>query len=142
MGLFFHTRRRLRFATGFALQRLFSMFPNGLPGAGLLLLRLVCSALTIAGAARTIIAAPSLQTVVLSVTAFVASLLLLAGLWTPIAGICVSILEAWAAVSRFTGMEDAVLLATLGVALAALGPGAHSIDARLYGRKRIEIQHD
>jgi hypothetical protein len=24
----------------------------------------------------------------------------------------------------------------------ALGPGAHSIDARLYGRKRIEIQND
>jgi putative oxidoreductase len=127
---------------GFALQRLFSMFPNGFPGAGLLLLRLVCSALTISGAARTIIAAPSLQTVVLSVTAFGASLLLLAGLWTPIAGICVSLFEAWAAVSRFTGMEVAVLLATLGVALAALGPGAHSIDARLYGRKRIEIQHD
>jgi hypothetical protein len=39
-------------------------------------------------------------------------------------------------------MEDAVLLATLGAALAALGPGAHSVDARLYGRKRIEIQND
>jgi putative oxidoreductase len=142
MGLFFYTRRRLRFAAGFALQRLFSMFPNGLPGAGLLLLRLVCSVLTIAGAARTIIAAPYLQTVVLSVIAFGASLLLLAGLWTPIAGICVLVFEAWAAVSRFTGMENAVLLATVGAALAALGPGAHSIDARLYGRKRIEIQND
>ena len=118
------------------------MFPNGLPGTGLLLLRLVCSVLTIAGATRTIIAAPNLQTVVPSVIAFGASLLLLAGLWTPIAGICVSVFEAWAAVSRFAGIEDAVLLAALGAALAALGPGAHSIDARLYGRKRIEIQHD
>jgi hypothetical protein len=52
------------------------------------------------------------------------------------------VFEAWAAVSRFTGMENAVLLATVGAALAALGPGAHSIDARLYGRKRIEIQND
>ena len=142
MGLFFPTRRRLRSSTGFVLQRLFSMFPNGLPGAGLLLLRLVCSVLTFAGATRTITTSHALQTVVLSVIAFGASLLLLAGLWTPVAGICVSLFEAWAAVSRFTGMEDAVLLATLGVALAALGPGAHSIDARLYGRKRIEIQHD
>ena len=118
------------------------MFPNGLPGAGLLLLRLVCGVFTIAGAARTIIAAPYLQTVVLSVIAFGASLLLLVGLWTPIAGICVSVFEAWAAVSQFTRTEDAVLLATLGAALAALGPGAHSIDARLYGRKRIEIQRN
>jgi putative oxidoreductase len=118
------------------------MFPNGLPGAGLLLLRLVCGLLTIAGAARTIIAAPYPQTVVLSAIAFGASMLLLAGLWTPIAGICVSVFEAWAAVSRFTGIEVAVLLATIGAALAALGPGAHSVDARLYGRKRIEIQHD
>jgi hypothetical protein len=39
-------------------------------------------------------------------------------------------------------MENAVLLATVGAALAALGPGAHSIDARLYGRKRIEMQND
>jgi hypothetical protein len=45
-------------------------------------------------------------------------------------------------VSRTNSLENAVLLATLGVALAALGPGAHSIDAMLYGRKRIEIQHD
>lgn len=118
------------------------MFPNGLPGAGLLLLRLVCSVLTTAGALKTMFAAPHTQILLLSAAAFGASLLLLVGLWTPIAGICVSVIEAWAAVSRFTGMEDAVLLATLGVALAALGPGAHSVDARLYGRKRIEIQHD
>lgn len=33
-----------------------------------------------------------------------------------------------------------VLLASLGVALALLGPGAWSVDARLYGWKRIEIR--
>jgi hypothetical protein len=32
-----------------------------------------------------------------------------------------------------------ILLGTLGAALAMLGPGAWSIDARLFGRKYIDI---
>jgi putative oxidoreductase len=118
------------------------MFPNGLPGAGLLLLRLVCSVLTIAGALKTMFAAPHTQILLLSAAALGASLLLFVGLWTPLAAICIILFQAWAGVSRMSGIEDTVLLATLGAALAALGPGAHSFDAKLYGRKRIEIQQD
>jgi putative oxidoreductase len=118
------------------------MFPNGLPGAGLLLLRLVCGVLTIIGGVRAIVPGAHLQTFVLSAVAFIASLLILVGLWTPIAGICIAAVEALAPFSRMSSAENAVLLATLGVALAVLGPGAHSIDAKLYGRKRIEIRHD
>jgi uncharacterized membrane protein YphA (DoxX/SURF4 family) len=32
-----------------------------------------------------------------------------------------------------------ILLATLGTAVALLGPGAWSVDARLFGWKRINI---
>jgi putative oxidoreductase len=32
-----------------------------------------------------------------------------------------------------------ILLGILSAALAMLGPGAWSVDARLFGRKRIEI---
>jgi uncharacterized membrane protein YphA (DoxX/SURF4 family) len=32
-----------------------------------------------------------------------------------------------------------ILLGALGIALAMLGPGAWSVDARLFGRKRIQI---
>jgi putative oxidoreductase len=124
---------------GSALQRLFSMFPNGLPGAGLLLLRLVSSVVIIAGAITTIAAAPPAHTLLWQSIAIPAALLLLVGLWTPIAGLAIAVLELGMALSGTNGVESSVLLATLGAALAALGPGAHSIDAKLYGRKRIQI---
>ena len=130
------------FAERSALQRLFSMFPNGLPGAGLLLLRLACGALVIARGVATIIAAPHTQTLFLQSIALAAALLLLAGFWTPIAGLLIVVVEVWFALWRTNSIESSVLLATVGAALAALGPGAHSVDAKLYGRKRIQIRND
>lgn len=127
---------------GSALQRLFSMFPNGLPGAGLLLLRLVCSVLIISGALTTILGAPHSRALILQSIAIAAALLLLVGLWTPIAGLLIALVELWLALSLASGIENAILLATLGAALAALGPGSHSVDAKLYGRKRIQIRND
>jgi len=41
---------------------------------------------------------------------------------------------------RFTHVVfQPIMLATIGASLALLGPGAWSIDARLYGRRRIDI---
>ncbi len=127
---------------GFVLQRLFSMFPNGLPGAGLLLLRLVCGVLVISGAVTTILGASHTQAFILQSIALAAALLLLVGLWTPIAGLVIVLIELWLALSGTRSIENSILLATLGAALAVLGPGAHSVDAKLYGRKRIEISKD
>ena len=124
-----------------ALQRLYSMFPNGWPGAGLLLQRAVCSFLIMAGAIATFIERHEPQPLFLQTIAVAAALLLLAGLWTPISGIAIVVVELWMAVSRMTGFENAVLLATLGASLALLGPGSHSVDARLYGRRRIRIRN-
>jgi putative oxidoreductase len=118
------------------------MFPNGLPGAGLLLLRLVCGVLVISGAVTTILGASHTQVFILELIALPAALLLLVGLWTPIAGLVIALIELWLALSGTRDIENSILLATLGAALAALGPGAHSVDAKLYGRKRIEISED
>ena len=118
------------------------MFPNGLPGAGLLVLRVGCSVFVIAGGLTTIIAAPDTQTVFLQSIALAAALLILAGLWTPIAGLLIVAVDVWFALSRTNSIESSVLLATVGAALAALGPGSHSVDAKLYGRKRIQIRND
>lgn len=118
------------------------MFPNGLPGAGLLLLRVGCSVSVIAGGVTTIIAAPDTQTLLLQSIALAAALLLLAGFWTPIAGLLIVVVEAWFVLLRTNSIESSVLLATVGAALAALGPGSHSVDAKLYGRKRIQIRNN
>ena len=66
-------------------------------------------------------------------------LLLLAGLWTPVAGTLAAVLAVWRLFSQIGEPWIQVLLATLGVALALLGPGAWSIDARLFGWKRVDI---
>jgi uncharacterized membrane protein YphA (DoxX/SURF4 family) len=69
-----------------------------------------------------------------------AAILLLVGLWTPIACVAAILVEMWCA---FSGPEDTriyILLAALCAALALLGPGAWSIDARLFGWKRIDIR--
>jgi uncharacterized membrane protein YphA (DoxX/SURF4 family) len=69
-----------------------------------------------------------------------AGLLLLVGLWTPLAGLLVVVLEAGMLLARPQDPWPHILLATLGGALALLGPGAWSADARLYGWKRVDIR--
>lgn len=68
------------------------------------------------------------------------AILLIAGLWTPVAGALVALIELWNAYSRPGDLWFYILLGTLGVALALLGPGAWSADARLFGWKRIDIR--
>ena len=71
--------------------------------------------------------------------ATIGGVLLLIGFFTPMAGVLVVIVEVWTALSRADSLRTCIVLATVGAALAALGPGVCSIDARLFGRKRIDI---
>jgi putative oxidoreductase len=68
-----------------------------------------------------------------------AGILLMAGLWTPIAGIMVAGVDAWIALSAAGNPGIPLALAVLGLTLAMIGPGAWSIDARLFGRRDIEL---
>jgi uncharacterized membrane protein YphA (DoxX/SURF4 family) len=67
-----------------------------------------------------------------------AGILLLAGLWTPIVGTVVALLELWRVFSQAGDPWVHILLGTLGAALALLGPGGWSVDAYLFGWKRID----
>jgi uncharacterized membrane protein YphA (DoxX/SURF4 family) len=66
-----------------------------------------------------------------------AALLLLLGLWTPVAGVVIACCELWIVFSGGGEFWLPLVLATLGATLAMIGPGACSIDALLFGRKQI-----
>jgi hypothetical protein len=68
-----------------------------------------------------------------------AGILLFLGLGTPICGALIGIVELWVAFSSAGGAGIPIMLATSGATLAMIGPGAWSIDARLFGRKHFEI---
>ena len=72
--------------------------------------------------------------------AMAAGILLLPGLWTPIAGSLASLVELRNLLSHTDNPWICVLLGALGAALAMIGPGAWSVDARLFGWKRIDTQ--
>ena len=67
-------------------------------------------------------------------------MLLVVGLWTPIVGTVAAIAAAMHAWFDPADAGTYVLLAALAAALALLGPGAWSVDARLFGWRRVEIR--
>jgi hypothetical protein len=68
-----------------------------------------------------------------------AGMLFLVGLWTPIVGTLIAVVELWIALTHFGNPWISILLVTIGGTSAMLGPGAYSVDARLFGRRHLEV---
>jgi uncharacterized membrane protein YphA (DoxX/SURF4 family) len=129
---------------------LFSTFPGGGPGLGLLLLRaMVGCALVIQASAYFFSSHAGLDCwVPVMITVLCAAFLLL-GLYTQIASLSVTVGVAGIALSWFPAPERnlfsqnmmtiSILMTSLAIVL--LGPGAFSLDARLFGRREIIIPH-
>jgi putative oxidoreductase len=66
-------------------------------------------------------------------------ILILVGFWTPVAGVLCALVGLWEAAALPDDTWARVLSAALGAGLALLGPGAYSVDARVYGRRRISL---
>jgi len=121
------------------LQRLFSTFAEGWPGAGLLLQRVLTSAILIYYGASHLLESAGLATNLPFLIAAIAGVFLLLGLWTPLAGITIAIVGVWVFFfACSTHSLTAIIVAVLGATVAMIGPGLWSIDARLYGRKRLQ----
>ena len=82
---------------------------------------------------------PPLGPLTLYVLTGVVGILLVVGLWTPVMGTVLAILGLWNAFLHPADPWTCILLGTLGAGLALLGPGAWSVDAHLFGWKRVEL---
>ena len=133
-------RRRLRMKRDKFLQRLFSAFPDGKPGLGLLFLRLCISVPLFYWGISDLSANADAMTLGRDSVAAAGGILLVAGLLTPLAGIVISVVEAWIAFAHHFALQGHLLVAALGICQAMLGPGAWSVDARLFGRKVFEMR--
>jgi len=81
----------------------------------------------------------SAHVTVLSVLGIGAGLLLLMGLWTPVTATLVAAIQVWKICWKLGDPWIYILLGAIAVAVAMLGPGRWSVDARMYGWKRIDL---
>jgi uncharacterized membrane protein YphA (DoxX/SURF4 family) len=131
------------------LHRLFSVFPAGLPGAGLLLLRVVVGATLVAHGILCLVSSD--RVTLLESVSFAILLLsgacLLIGFLTPILSLLaglesLGIAFSWFPFQLLSPFESKLALTpiiAISAAIALLGPGAFSLDARLFGWKEIVI---
>ena len=122
---------------GKVLQRLFSTFANGWPGVGLLLQRMLTAILLVRFGIIELADKSFSPSMIPQLIAACAGILLLVGLWTPVVGSLIAAVELWIAFANGSDPWIPIVLATLGATIAMIGPGAWSIDARLFGRKHI-----
>jgi len=105
-----------------------------------MLIRLVAGTSTIVHAVIGLRGGPQPGTALLLTFCIGLGSLVIAGLWTPIVGGLLSLTASWEAVAYPENRWYCLLVGTLGVALALLGPGMWSLDAHIFGWKRLEIR--
>ena len=120
------------------MRRLYSTFAGSWPGIGLLLMRLVVGSVLLVRAGPQLWTDPALQTALTAASLTGSGLLLAAGLWTPLAGAVIAVIEISQILTSGEDLLVCLLAGTTAAALAMLGPGRWSVDARLFGWKRIE----
>jgi uncharacterized membrane protein YphA (DoxX/SURF4 family) len=116
------------------MQRLYSMFPQGGPGLGLLLLRIATAAMFAFDIThRFNFSSPALYWAVVSLIGLI-SLSLCLGFLTPILAVIAGVTAvANLFLADQSGNVVYVLRILTSAALFFLGPGAYSVDAKLFG---------
>jgi uncharacterized membrane protein YphA (DoxX/SURF4 family) len=126
---------------------MFSTFPDGLPGLGLLLLRAAAGGVLVARCVIYFGVPHDLRLAVIATLflTFVSAVFLLLGYRTRLAATIVSIASIgsvffWLSKYHPQGNRlSAGLVSIIAAAVICLGPGAFSLDSRLFGRREIII---
>jgi uncharacterized membrane protein YphA (DoxX/SURF4 family) len=136
------------------LPRFFHHFPSGFAGTGLLMLRLALAGSLVADGAQLVTGARALGSgsdgpALVAFLLLVCAALLCTGFLSDLVPFAVICMQAITIGMRFwtigmlmthaAVMQTLMLELALALALAMTGPGAYSIDARLFGRQEIVI---
>jgi putative oxidoreductase len=103
---------------------------------GLVILRLA-AAFCLVGVANLLGDLGGTTTLLLRCLSLMIAVLIVLGLGTPVAAVSAAVIHAGILTFGHRYDASAVIATALGLALAMLGPGAWSLDAWLFGRKRI-----
>jgi uncharacterized membrane protein YphA (DoxX/SURF4 family) len=142
--------RSIRRTRRFWLKRLFSAYPGGLAGIGLVLLRSVIGFTAVSQGILCLATKDTAATVrVVGGLAVLTGILLVAGFRTRLASFLIALGIAFISLCTFPlptrDLFDRLLptlfAETMSMAVVFLGPGAFSIDAYIYGRKEIIIPY-
>lgn len=128
---------------------MFSAYPDGWPGLGLLLLRAAAGSVLIIQGITFYEDEQPLKLLILTMAAVtvLVGVLLCIGLLTRFATAVAALGTIGSIFSRFPAPKsalfetrsNAVLALAIAAAVAAVGPGAFSCDARLFGRREVFI---
>jgi uncharacterized membrane protein YphA (DoxX/SURF4 family) len=112
------------------------MFPTGLPGIGLIAVRVTVAAMLLVDGSP--YAAP--QSMGRAIGSLVAAVCLVIGILTPYAAAFAGCLEFWRPCGR-DNVDLFHLIAAIVVsfALGVLGPGAYSVDNKIFGRRLVNL---
>jgi uncharacterized membrane protein YphA (DoxX/SURF4 family) len=129
------------------MQRLYPTFPGRAPGLALLLLRAALGGTLLGFCARSVaVPDPGWRAVTAGILAGVSGLTMLIGVVTPVASVAAALVMVLIMVRSgdtsaglLGGRAENLLLVVIATALALLGPGALSLDARLYGRREMSF---